>query len=83
MARLTNRKVDSLGVLRLVEITALLVVLFTIVLQDKDIHVVHLSLISSSFWGAICFVPHRRFKSCWSKMPQKCNLSMVKLKILL
>ena len=40
LSKLTNRRVDSLGVLRLMEMTALFVVL-----QDKDIHLVLLNFV--------------------------------------
>ena len=37
---LTIRVVDSWGVLRLIEVVVLIVILFAVVLQDKDISVV-------------------------------------------
>ena len=37
---LTNRVVDSWGVLRLIEVIVLIVILFAVVLQGKDISVV-------------------------------------------
>ena len=38
--KLTNRVVDSWGVLRLIEVIVLIVILFAVVLQDKEIIVV-------------------------------------------
>ena len=38
--KLTIRVVDSWGVLRLIEVVVLIVILFAVVLQDKDISVV-------------------------------------------
>ena len=37
---LTNRVVDSWGVLRLIEVIVLIVILFAVVLRNKDIRVV-------------------------------------------
>ena len=38
--QVTNRMVDSWGVLRLIEVIVLIVILFAVVLQKKDISVV-------------------------------------------